>query len=83
MGQDLTDAIPAVDNGNRTCVNFELRLVDRRHHPVFYPIAVPAKPQHTAGLVPPEIGLDQAVGDQRCIGFGKSQRPIASRPEVA
>ena len=68
-GQDLADAVPAVDERNRAGVNFKLRNRDRCHHPVSDSIQIPAQAQDPVRLMSPQIRLDQGVGHQPGIIF--------------
>ena len=67
-GQHLADAVVAVDHGQRPGVGDGLGGGHGPHDPGPDAVDVPAEPHDPVGLVAPEVGGDQAVGDQSGIG---------------
>ena len=81
-GQHMADAVVTVNHRQRTAIDNELRRRHRIHDLVAQPVQIPAQAQYAVGLVAPQIGLHQRVGDQPRIGFGHPLSGIDGSGEI-
>ena len=67
-GEHLADAVMPVDDGDRAGVDHPLGARHGLHDAGLEARHIPGEAQHAMRLMAPQIGLDEAVGEERGVG---------------
>ena len=70
FGDDMTNAVMTVDHCNSAGIDHELGLGHRLHHAVLDTLEIPTQTQHAMGLMAPQIGLHQRIGNKTRVVLG-------------